>query len=201
MLEYLVLGGGFAFAAAIQPGPLQAFLIARVAADGWRRTLPAALAPVISDGPIAAAVLLLLHSVARGLESTLQAIGGVVYLGFALATYLEWRRAGAGGARQPRPSPRTLLEAVAVNLVNPGPYLGWSLILGPLALQAWSESPARVAALVGGFYVVMVATLAAFIFMVGTTTFLGARARRALLLVSAAALAAIALYSLWSAFS
>lgn len=201
MLEYLVLGGGFAFAAAIQPGPLQAFLIARVAADGWRRTLPAALAPVVSDGPIAAVVLLLLHTVARGLESVLQATGGVVYLGFAVATWLEWRRAGAGASRQPRSSPRTLLEAVAVNLVNPGPYLGWSLILGPLALEAWSESPGRVGALIGGFYVVMVATLAAFILLVGTTTFLGARARRALLLVSAAALAAIALYSLWSAFS
>lgn len=201
MLEYLVIGGGFAFAAAIQPGPLQAFLIARVAADGWRRTLPAAFAPVISDGPIAAVVLLLLHTVARGLENVLQATGGVVYLGFAVATWLEWRRAGTGASRPPRSSPRTLVEAVAVNLVNPGPYLGWSLILGPLALQAWSESPARVAALVGGFYFVMVATLSAFILLVGTTTFLGARARRALLLVSAVALAAIALYSLWSAFN
>ena len=44
MFELMLIGGGFAFAAAVQPGPLQAFLLARVAADGWKRTLPAALA-------------------------------------------------------------------------------------------------------------------------------------------------------------
>ena len=38
MLQYVVLGAGFAFAAVIQPGPLQAFLLSRVAAAGWRRT-------------------------------------------------------------------------------------------------------------------------------------------------------------------
>ena len=36
MLEYILIGGAFAFAAAVQPGPLQAFLLARVATDGRR---------------------------------------------------------------------------------------------------------------------------------------------------------------------
>jgi threonine/homoserine/homoserine lactone efflux protein len=39
----------FAFAAAVQPGPLQAFLLSRAAADGWKRTLPASLGPLLSD--------------------------------------------------------------------------------------------------------------------------------------------------------
>ena len=80
MLEYIVIGGGFAFAAAAQPGPLQAFLISRVAADGWRRTLPAAFAPLVSDGPIAVVVLTLLHQVARGFESCLKGVGGIFHL-------------------------------------------------------------------------------------------------------------------------
>lgn len=199
MLELILIGGGFAFAAAVQPGPLQAFLIARVAADGWRRTLPAALAPVISDGPIAVLVLVVLNQVARGFESFLKAAGGLVYLAIAVATFLEWRRSRTGSPAETQSSPRTLLQAVAVNLVNPGPWLGWSLILGPLAIQAWAVSPAHAAALIASFYIVIVSTLAVFILLLGTTSYLGPKGRRALLLASSAALAAIAIYSLWSA--
>jgi len=199
MLEHVLIGGGFAFAAAAQPGPLQAFLIARVTADGWRRTLPAALAPMISDGPIALLVLTVLHQVARGLESALQVVGGVVFMYFAVKTFLEWRRTGSGDEAAPQSSPRTLLQAVGVNLVNPGPYLGWSLILGPLVLEAWSTAPLNAIALVVSFYVVMVASLALFILLLGTTSYLGPRGRRGLLLASSVALALIAVYSFWSA--
>lgn len=197
----MVIGGGFAFAAAVQPGPLQAFLLARVAADGWRRTLPAALAPLISDGPIALLVLVFLHNLARGFESFLKAIGGCVFLFFAASSMIEWRNSREGTAHKPQSAPRTLLQAVVVNIFNPGPYLGWSLILGPLTLEAWAESPAHAIALVGSFYVVMVASLSLFIVLLGTTSFLGPRGRRALLLASAFALAGIAIYSLWSALS
>jgi threonine/homoserine/homoserine lactone efflux protein len=201
MLEYIIIGGGFAFAAAAQPGPLQAFLISRVAADGWRRTLPAAIAPLISDGPIAVLVLTLLHNVARGFESFLKGIGGVVFLFFAAKAFLEWRRARLGVEREAQSSPRTLLQAVAVNAVNPGPYLGWSLILGPNFLEGWARSPACAVALVVSFYVVMLASLALFILLIGATSFLGSRGRRGLLLASSFALAAIAVYSIWSALA
>ena len=60
MLSSLLLGSGFAFAAAIQPGPLQAYLFSSVAQHGWKRTLPAAFTPILSDGPIILTVLLVL---------------------------------------------------------------------------------------------------------------------------------------------
>lgn len=198
MLEYIIIGGGFAFAAAAQPGPLQAFLLSRVAADGWKRTLPAALAPLISDGPIALLVLTVLHHTARGFESFLQGAGGVVFLYFAVKTFLEWRSMRLGATPTKPSSPRTLLQAVVVNLLNPGPYLGWSLILGPTMLEAWAESPAHAVAVVVSFYSVMLISLALFIVLVGTTSFLGSRGRQGLLLASSFALAAIAVYSLWS---
>lgn len=53
LVENVFLGSGLAFAAAVQPGPLQAFLVSRVVARGWRHTLPACIAPLLSDGPIA----------------------------------------------------------------------------------------------------------------------------------------------------
>jgi threonine/homoserine/homoserine lactone efflux protein len=198
MLEYILIGGGFAFAAAAQPGPLQAFLLSRVAAVGWKRTLPAAFAPVISDGPIAVVMLTLLHHVARGFESFLRGAGGIVLLYFAVRTFLEWRRAKDGIELETTSSPRTLLQAVGVNFVNPGPYIGWSLILGPVAVQAWAEAPVKAVVLVTTFYVVMVVSLALFIMLLGTTSFLGPRGRRGLLLAASIALAGIAVYSFWT---
>ncbi len=200
MIENMIVGGGFAFAAAVQPGPLQAFLLSRVAAVGWKRTLPAAFAPVISDGPIAILMLVLLHNLARGFESFLRGAGGIVLLYFAARAFFEWRSAAIGTVGEGPSAPRTLLQAVAVNIVNPGPYLGWSLILGPLAIQEWAHEPQNAVALIVSFYVVMVFCLAAFILIVGTTTLLGSRGKRFLLFASAVALAGLGVYSLMAAF-
>lgn len=200
MLHYILIGAGFAFAAAAQPGPLQAFLLSRVTVAGWRRTLPAALAPLISDGPIALLILLLLHNVARGFERFLKGAGGIVLLYFAVMTFLDWRRANREVQQKVPSVPRTLFHAVAVNVVNPGPYIGWSLILGPLVLETWTNNPEHSIALILSFYTVMVGTLALFIFLLGTTEYLGPLGRRWLLLAASLVLAGLGIYSLYSAF-
>lgn len=199
MLKYILIGSGFAFAAAVQPGPLQAFYLSRVASSGWRKTLPASLAPVISDGPIAVLILLVLHRLPEGFENYLKAAGGILLLYFAVKAFGEWRRGNEGTGKEAQSAPRTLFQAVAVNAVNPGPYLGWSLILGPAFLEAWQQTPAYAVALVTAFYVTMVVSLALFILLLGTTTFLGPRGRRGLLLMASAALAGLGIYQLVSA--
>ena len=70
MIAYLILGATYAFAAAVQPGPLQTYLIAQTLRNGWRRTLPAALSPVMSDGPVILLVLLVLTRLPGTLELT-----------------------------------------------------------------------------------------------------------------------------------
>lgn len=197
-MKNILFGGSFAFAAAAQPGPLQAFLMSRVAASGWKRTLPAALAPLISDVPIAIAAILLLGRFAHGFEFALRGIGGLVFLYFAVKTYIEWRTTVRGEPEAPSSSPRTLMQAVVVNLLNPGPYLGWSLILGPAFLEAWTETPANSIALVVSFYAVMIFCLGSFILIVGLTSIMGPSFKRGMLLASAIALAGIAVSSLWS---
>ena len=195
MFENIVLGGGFAFAAVVQPGPLQAYLLSQVAARGWWRTLPAALAPLLSDIPIALLVLLVLGRLSVGAQQILRAAGGVLLLYLAWSTYRQWRRpsqpnAGSAG------TPRTVAQAVLVNLLNPNPYLGWALVLGPNAVAAWRHSPAQAIALIVAFYTVLVAGLAVFIVVAGSARFLGAAGQRLLLLLSAAALAALGVYQL-----
>jgi threonine/homoserine/homoserine lactone efflux protein len=186
MLQYLVLGAGFAFAAVIQPGPLQAFLLSRVAAAGWRRTLPAAFAPLRSDGPIAVLALVVLGQLPRLAQEALRGAGGLLLLYLGLVAFRQWRDPAV--AETTASAPRTLLDATLVNLLNPHPYLGWSLVLGPSVLTAWSEHPGRAIALVAAFYGTIVLGLALFIALVGTARFLGPRGQRALVGISAVVL-------------
>ncbi|MEW6094885.1 MAG: LysE family transporter [Chloroflexota bacterium] len=196
MFEYILIGSGFAFAAAIQPGPLQAFLLASVAQKGWRRTLPASFAPLISDGPIALLILLVLNRLPEILNWILQAAGGIFLIYLAWAGYKRWRDPTAPGAETRDSAPRTLFQAVLVNILNPNPYLGWSLVLGPTALAAWHQDPANAVVFLAAFYATMVTVTACTILLFGTTRFLGPSGRRVLILVSAIVLALLGAYLL-----
>lgn len=197
MISHLLLGAGLAFAAVVQPGPLQAFLLARAAAHGWRRTLPAALSPVVSDGPIALLVILVLGRLPAGAQQGLRAAGGLLLLFLAVTTLRPLRGGPAGhGAPAPRAAPRTLLEAATVNLLNPNPWIAWALVLGPAVVSAWRQAPAFAAAFVAAFYGVMVTGLAAFVLLASGARLLPERARAALVAASALVLAALGLWQL-----
>ena len=120
---------------------------------------------------------------------------------FAGNTLVAWRRVKTGTASQPPSAPQTLFQAVAVNLVNPGPYLGWSLVLGPLTIEAWRQSYVNAITLVTSFYVAMVLSLSLIIVLFGTTSFLGSQGRNVLMLASSAVLAGIGIYQLFSALT
>jgi threonine/homoserine/homoserine lactone efflux protein len=196
MLEYVTLGIGLAFSAAVQPGPLQAFLLSRVAATGWKRTLPAALSPLLSDIPIALLVLLLLGRLPAGAQLALRCAGGCFLIYLAWSTLRHLNRVPDPSAETPHSAPGTLLQAALVNVLNPNPYLGWALVLGPAVGAAWHERPAWAVALVVAFYGTMVLTLAAFIFLFGTARFLSPRAQRGLIWASGLCLAALGVYQL-----
>jgi len=194
MFEYILIGGGFAFAAAIQPGPLQAFLLSSVANKGWKHTLPAAFSPLISDGPIALFVLLILNRVPEAMSRLLQAAGGVLLLYFAWTSYRQWKKQPTTAFNES--APRTLWQAATVNILNPNPYLGWSLILGPSVMAAWQQSPTHAILIITAFYTTMVTVLAGTIFLFGATHFLGPGSRRTLILVSAMILAMLGVFQI-----
>jgi len=199
MIAYLLLGATFAFAAVVQPGPLQAYLISQAASHGWRRTLPAAFSPLLSDGPIVVLAVLVLSRLPARLTEWLRAAGGVFVLYLAYGALKTWRAwDGRAEARAPSAS-RSLLSAATVNLFNPNPWISWSLVLGPLLLKGWREAPARGLALLAGFYGVMVLGLAGTIVIFGVAGKLGAGMGRTLIGLSAAALTAFGGYLLWTA--
>jgi threonine/homoserine/homoserine lactone efflux protein len=197
MWSYLVMGITMGFAAGVQPGPLSTFLISRALTQGWRKTLPAALAPLISDAPIVALVLLVLRIMPIWLQSLLHFAGGFFILYLAWGTYQSFKKyqfaAGGGG----QSGGQSLLKAGLVNLLNPNPYLMWIMVMGPLFLEGWREAPSSGLALIGGFYVTIILTFMAIILLFATLRKTGPGVSRALLAISALVLAAFGLYQIW----
>ncbi len=83
-MSYLLQGLVLGFSAAASPGSFQAYLIAQSIQNGWRRAWPAMFAPLVSDGPIVALVLLVLLAVPHWLVRGLRLAGGLFLL------YLAW---------------------------------------------------------------------------------------------------------------
>jgi len=193
----VVLGATYALAAAAQPGQFQAYLIAMTMAHGWRRTMPVALAPVVSDIPVIVLVLVVLTNVPPGFVHGLRLVGGLFLIYLAVATLRSEPSAGTP-ASGPGPAGRTVLKAALVNLLNPNPYLAWSLILGPILVGAWRQAPSHGAAFLVAFYLMMVASTALIVILFGAARASGPRLARGLHLGSGVALAAFGLFQLWS---
>ena len=187
MLPHVVLGATYGFAAAVQPGPFQTYLVSSTLSHGLRRTLPGVLAPLLSDVPIVSLVLLVLTRVPPAALLALRLAGGVFLLYLAAGAYAAFRTYRAPQVHQPSQATRTLFKAAVVNLLNPNPYISWSLILGPLLLEAWRAAPACAIALLVSFYATMMAATALILVPFAGARALGPTIGRAALGVSAAA--------------
>ena len=198
MLSYVLLGFTYAFAAAAQPGQFQAYIISQALTVGWRRTLPAALAPILSDIPVVTLVLLVLTRVPALFVSTLQFAGGLFVLYLAARAAMTWRHYRMSSAASSGAAHQTVLRAAAVNLLNPNPYIAWALILGPLLLRAWRQAPAIGVAFLATFYLTIVAGTAGIILLFSAARSFGPGVARSLVGLSAAALGGFGLYQVWS---
>src|SRR5512140_284784 len=125
MLGFLVIGVVYAFTAVAQPGPYQTYIVSQAIASGWRKTWPAAFAPLLSDGPIAVLVLFVLAQVPKVLVSVLQLGGGLFLLYLALGAFRAWRHFEARSQGEGPSGAQGLLKAAFINLLNPNPYIGW----------------------------------------------------------------------------
>jgi len=205
MWIYLLQGIGYGLAAASQPGPFQTYIISQTLTRGWKRTLPAALAPLISDGPIILICVLVLSQVPNWMQRILYIAGGLFILYLAYGTYKTWKNfdaqaVGDGGEDTIRLSQRSVLKAALMNFISPGPYIFWTLVTGPILLRGWRETPVNGIGFLAGFYVTMIGSLAAIILVFGTAARLGPKVNRVLLGFSAIALFCFGLYQLWLGF-
>lgn len=184
------------FSAAASPGPFQAFLLARASRAGIRRTVPLALAPLVSDAPIVAVVLLALTGLPAGFLRGLEIAGGALLVWMARGA---WRTAGEAGAAAPArvEGAAPFLQAVLVNATGPGPWIFWSTVCGPILSEAWRAGAPRALAFLLGFYGMLVGGKAALVAAFGLAGRIGPRTARGLGLASAAAMAGMGAIQLW----
>lgn len=201
MIQYLIIGITYAFTAVVQPGPFQAFLLSQTISKGWRRTLPAAFGPIISDLPVILIVLLLLTSVPPHFISILQIAGGLFLIYLSFNAYKTWKNFESPNHPEPHSNQKTLFSAVVVNLLNPNPYLGWSLVLGPILLKGWHQDPSNGIVLLASFYTTLTIGMIITILVFSAAGKFGEKLNRLLIGISVIALSGFGLYELYSGIS
>jgi len=197
MWSYLAFGFTYAFAAVVQPGPLQTCLMSETLTRGWRRTLPATFAPMLSDLLIIVVVLTALSRIPADLVRFLHLAGAAFLFFLSWRAFVAWRRYDSSGGQAAASGPRPLFKAMFVNLLNPNPWLGWSLVMGPLFIKGYRETPAYGIALVASFYVTMTIGLFGLIMVFAFAQRLGPRISRIMLGLSVLGLSVFGLYQLW----
>jgi threonine/homoserine/homoserine lactone efflux protein len=201
LIVYVIQGIAYGFAAAVQPGPFQTYIISQTLKSGWRPTLAAALAPLVSDGPIIVLVLLVLSQVPVWFQRSLYAVGGIFIIYLAYNAFKGWRNFERTPGVSEQSTGQSLFRAATMNVLSPGPYIFWSLVTGPILIAGWRESPANGLGLLAGFYLTMIATLMGIIAVFATARHLGPRVNRAMLGISAVALLSFGIYQLWRGIS
>ncbi len=193
-MAFFVQGLVLGFTAAAQPGPFQAYLLAQSVRNGAARTVPVTLVPLVSDPPVIAIVLTALAQVPAGVLRTLQVLGGGVVLWLGAGALRALRAPPAQGADGPPSGPRGFWRAVLVNFTNPNAWLGWSLVMGPIASAAWRASPLRALAFAAGFYLFLVGGNLLLVVLAGRVSRLGPGFARGLGAASGLALVAFGLW-------
>jgi threonine/homoserine/homoserine lactone efflux protein len=201
MLIDLISGITYGFAAAVSPGPLSMFLMSHAIRKGWRKTLPAAFSPLITDGPAALLIVTILSQVPARLIMYLRIFGGALILYLAYEAWKSWRDFHSEEAAPVETGMNSFLKAAFINWLNPNLYIGWSLILGPMVLSGWHKSPASGVAVVVGFYVTIVVVMIGMIFLFSAAKAFGPKVRRTLIGLSSVALAFLGIYQLWMGIS
>lgn len=197
MWIYLLQGIGYGLAAASQPGPFQAYLVSQAVSCGWKRVLPAALAPLLSDAPIIAVCLLVLSQMPSWLERFLYIAGGSFVLYLAYSAFTAWRKFEMQTPSMETGSGQSVFKAALTNILNPNPYIYWTLVTGPILIKGWRETPINGIGFLAGFYLTLIGSLAGLILVFGFSSRFGPKFSRILLGISAFALLCFGAYQLW----
>ena len=160
-------------------------------------TLPASFGPMLSDAPIITLTLLILSNVPDEMVYILQMVGGLFLLYLAYGAYKNWMLFDEKQLVQKSSGKQTLFKAAMVNLLNPNPYIGWSLIMGPMLIEGWRQAPVNGLALVIGFYATLTICTAGIIILFAAARNLGPKISKVSIGISALALAGFGFYQIY----
>jgi threonine/homoserine/homoserine lactone efflux protein len=173
-MYFLTQGIVFGLYAAFLPGPMQAFLLSQIIRLGWKRTLPLALIPLASDGPVMISLFFLLSQLPDWFAHVLRIIGGLFILYLAWDAYQTSKKkvelttsSIPANFRQ-----ASFIKGVTMNLLNPNVYIFWATIGVPTILTGWQISAWHGISFALGFYATMIPMTMLWIMILGTVGYL-----------------------------
>jgi threonine/homoserine/homoserine lactone efflux protein len=132
MIAFLIQGLSLGLSGAASPGPFQVYLFGQTMRIGWRKALPAVIAPVISDIPVVLLVFLALTHLPDFVLRIVQLLGGGFVLYLAWKSYLTWKNFREMEVPLGEESRQSIFQAVLMNFLSPNPFIFWSLLAGPV---------------------------------------------------------------------
>lgn len=158
LLDVLGRGSLLGLAAGFSPGPLTLLVISETLRHGLRSGLQVAVAPILTDIPI---ILLAMLALEQLLGWPL-ALGAVSLAGGAFLLWLGYRSTRIEGVDIPTADdePHSIRKGIAINLLNPNPYVFWVSVGVPTILNALSVSWVHAAAFLGAFFFFIVGSKA-----------------------------------------
>lgn len=164
-VPYLLSGLGLGLGSGLTPGPLLTIIIGQTLRYGPGEGVKVSLAPLLTDAPIIAFVMLVL----TGLEQHGMLFGLVSLAGAAYLAYLGWEGISFKGKEVDleHSRPRSYKKGFIVNLLSPAPYMFWFTIGGPLLLETWGKSLLAAVAFMAMFYLLLVGSKVVLAVLVG----------------------------------
>jgi threonine/homoserine/homoserine lactone efflux protein len=158
--SFLVAGALVGLAGGFSPGPITMLVIVQSLRHGLGEGLKVAIAPLLTDAPIALAALLFIGR----LDDTGLALGVIALTGAAFLSYLAYQSLifKAPAASLSAQAPGSLRKGMLTNLVNPNPYLFWFTVGAPTIFTAHRAGWAFVGLFLVGLYVCLIGAKVAF---------------------------------------
>ncbi len=136
MFESLLVAGLLLGAVeGFKPGPLQTLVITETLKKDWRAGFKVTLAPLITDGPI----ILFCALVVSTLSNNNQLFAIISFAGAGFLLYMAYETFTITGVRisEGNIDNSPLYKGIMTNLLNPNPYIYWTLVGSPFLVKAF----------------------------------------------------------------
>ena len=163
IFPFLFQGASLGLTASVSPGPLLFYLISQSLSGGWKRGVTVAIAPLVSDIPLIVVILVMLDHVPPLLLRLITIVGGIYVIYLAWNLFQSWRQNRKVNLDEKSEFRHNLGRAILVNYLSPGPYMFWSLVNGPLLLQALHISIMHGIVFLVSFYTMFIGSMIALV--------------------------------------
>ena len=168
-ISFLFSGLVFGLSGGLSPGPLLTLVISETLKHGAKEGIKVSIAPLLTDLPIVLVTILILSRLA----DILPLLGVVSLLGSAFLIYLGYDSLSFKGVDidvQQIP-PQSVRKGVAVNFLNPSPYMFWFTIGAPMVIKALNTSVYSALLFILCFYVFLVGSKVLVAVVIGKSRF------------------------------